>query len=42
MVDQSFTGAKFQLFLKEESSIIKAIFNSNIDTLFNLLDDPSI
>ena len=41
MIDQVFTGGKFQTVLKQQHSLVKSIFNENIDVLFNLLDDPT-
>ena len=41
MIDQVFTGSKFQAILKQQHSLVKAIFNENIDVLFNLLDDTT-
>lgn len=42
MIEPPMTGGKFHLLLKEEPSVIKNVFNKNLDIFFNLLDDPRI
>ena len=42
MVEPPMTGGKFQLFLVQEKSAVKAAFNKYLDVLFNLLDDSRI
>ena len=38
LIEPPLSGGKFELYLRDEKSVIKSAFNQHLDVLFNLLD----